>query len=108
MWHDARLPAECLSNRDQVFAALWFKARGAFSNNLDQEDSDVAFCNDMLGKVSQCCGSATERHQHTDCRRGYKLCSHTCCDCCSALLPVVARSETKSPAPVLCSTWLAG
>lgn len=36
----------------QVFAALWFKARGAFSNNLDQDDPDVAFCNDMLGKVS--------------------------------------------------------
>ncbi|CAM9496045.1 unnamed protein product [Ectocarpus sp. 12 AP-2014] len=42
-----------LSHVDEVFAALWFKARGAFSNNLDQEDSDVAFCNDMLGKVSR-------------------------------------------------------
>lgn len=39
---------------NKVFAALWFKARGAFSNNLDTEDPDVAFCNDMLGKVNQC------------------------------------------------------
>lgn len=40
-------------NLHQVFAALWFKAKGAFSNNLDRQDPDVAFCNDMLGKVSQ-------------------------------------------------------
>ncbi|CAM9097039.1 unnamed protein product [Hapterophycus canaliculatus] len=44
---------EQLSHIDEVFAAWRFKARGVFSNNLDRQDPDVAFCNDMLGKVSR-------------------------------------------------------
>ncbi|CAN0161598.1 unnamed protein product [Scytosiphon promiscuus] len=44
---------EQLLHINEVFAALWFKAKGAVTNNLDRQDPDVAFCNDMLGKVSR-------------------------------------------------------
>lgn len=36
----------------QVFAALWYKAKGSLSSNVNREDPDFAFCDDMLCKVT--------------------------------------------------------
>ncbi|CAM9464178.1 unnamed protein product [Sphacelaria rigidula] len=41
-----------LSHVDEVFAALLYKAKGS-SSNVDRSDPDVAFCDDMLCKVSR-------------------------------------------------------
>lgn len=55
----------------QVLAALWFKAKGSMSSNVDREDPDVAFCDDMLCKVCltpTCRQKATQAPQTAVCR----------------------------------------
>ncbi|CAM9145188.1 unnamed protein product, partial [Laminaria digitata] len=42
-----------LSHLDEIFAALLFKAKGAMSSNIGRQDPHVAFCVDMLCKVSR-------------------------------------------------------
>lgn len=42
-----------LSHLDEIFAALLFKAKGALSSNVDRQNPQVAFCDDMLCKVSR-------------------------------------------------------